>query len=106
MRTLYQARDSLEARLLLDALRAADIGAVILGEHLAGAAGELPAFNFPTVWIVENAQWGRAQAVLDAFLDDRQGPAATRPAWVCARCAAEVDGELDLCWNCGSGRPA
>ena len=24
--------------------------------------------------------------------------------WSCGKCHAEVDGELDLCWQCGAGR--
>ncbi|MFM1892228.1 MAG: hypothetical protein RLZ44_1305 [Pseudomonadota bacterium] len=106
MQALYQARDAPEAHLLADRLAAARIRAVVLGEHLAGAAGELPALNFPTVWLVDPAHAVRAQAVLAEFLAEQRAPLAAADPWICPACAAEVDGELDLCWNCGAERPA
>lgn len=47
MLKFYEARDSLEARQLIDALAAHRIEATVLGEYLSGAAGELSALNFP-----------------------------------------------------------
>jgi hypothetical protein len=67
MLKFYEARDSLEARQLVDALAAHRIEATILGEYLGGAAGELPAFNFPWVWLINNRDLGEAQEVLDGF---------------------------------------
>ena len=47
MLKFYEARDSLEARQLVDALAAHRIEATVLGEYLSGAAGELSALEFP-----------------------------------------------------------
>ncbi len=105
MQVLYQARDSFEARQLVERLGDAAIRAVVLGEHLAGAAGELSALNFPTVWVVDSAQWTRARAVLDEFLAEQRAPRLVASPWDCPRCGAEVDGELGLCWSCGTARP-
>jgi hypothetical protein len=105
MRSLYQAADSLEARLLIDELALDRIEAVVLGEYLTGAAGELSALNFPTVWVVDEAQYGPALRVLERFLAERGGTATgAGGAWHCARCGAEVDAGFDLCWNCGAQR--
>jgi hypothetical protein len=104
MRALYQARDSLEARLLADRLAAAHIETVILGEHLVGGAGELSAVNFPVVWIVDANDLARAQALLEIFLaEQRQEPSG--PGWRCPTCEAEVDPGFERCWNCGRERP-
>ena len=100
MQQLYQARDSLEARQLVDRLGEDNIKSVVLGEHLAGGAGELSALNFPTVWVVDNAQLGRAQAILGTFLSQQNEPLEGGREWICATCGAE----FALCWNCGRRR--
>jgi hypothetical protein len=104
MRSLYQAADGLEARLLIADLAAAGIDAVVLGEYLAGAAGELSAFSYPTVWIVDERQLDLAEKVLAGFLAARKDRPAATADWVCGRCAAEVDAGFDICWQCGSPR--
>jgi len=103
MQQLYQARDRLEAQQLSDLLKEAQIDAVVLGELLTGAAGELSALNFPTVWVVDNGQIVRARGVLASFLS-RQTEAVEGQPWRCASCGVEVDAEFALCWNCGGGR--
>jgi hypothetical protein len=104
MQRLYLARDRVEAQFLRDFLDAERIGAVILGDYLAGAAGELPANIFPAVWVVEDSDLERARVVLARFLD--QGRAAMeRAAWTCPHCGESVDGGFDCCWSCGTSRP-
>lgn len=103
MLKFYEARDSLEARQLIDALGAHRIEATVLGEYLSGAAGELPAFNFPWVWLINNDDLAVAQTVLDGFLASRGSLPKPGP-WVCANCQAEVDAGFDICWRCGAAR--
>jgi len=106
MQSLYQAMDGLEARLLVDALAAERIEALVLGEYLAGAAGELSAFNYPTVWVVENSQIEPAREVLKRFLQERNSPdPGDQAQWLCPACGAKVDAGFALCWNCGTPRP-
>ena len=55
----------------------------MLGEYLSGAAGELPAFGFPWVWLINNDDLSLAQSVLDGFLASqgdlpRAGPVSLR----------------------------
>ena len=104
MRVLYQARDSLEARQVLDRLEGEGISAVVLGEHLAGGAGELSALNFPAIWLLDNAQLLRARGVLDRFLEDRQVAPEDAQDWQCPSCGEPVGPEFGLCWNCGRRR--
>jgi len=103
MLKFYEARDSLEARQLIDALAAHCIEATVLGEYLSGAAGELPALNFPWVWLINNHDLSAAQAVLDGFLASRGNLPRPGP-WVCPTCDAQVDAGFEICWQCGAGR--
>jgi hypothetical protein len=100
MQPLYQARDALQAGLLRDHLAAHHIQSVVLGDFLSGAAGELPAVNFPVVWLVEDRDLPRAQQLLATFL----APLPAGTPWRCPACGAEVDGEFELCWQCGRPR--
>ncbi len=57
MKKLYEAADRIEAQMLRDALSSAGVEAVILGDYLAGAAGELPANIWPAVWVVTDSDF-------------------------------------------------
>lgn len=103
MLKFYQARDSLEARQLIDTLAAHDIEATVLGEYLSGVAGELSAMNFPWVWLIKNGDLAAAQQVLDGFLASI-GSLPRRGPWVCSDCGVEVDAGFDVCWQCGRAR--
>ena len=103
MLKFYEARDSLEARQLIDALDAHGIEATVLGEYLSGAAGELPAVNYPWVWLINNGDLDNAQGVLDGFLASRGSLPKAGP-WKCTLCGAEVDAGFDICWQCGAAR--
>jgi hypothetical protein len=91
----------LQANLLRDHLAAHHIQSVVLGDYLSGAAGELPAVNFPVVWLLEDRDLDRARQLLAEFL----APAAPDEDWTCPACGAAVEGEFTLCWQCGSPRP-
>jgi len=101
MRRLYEARDRIEAQFLRDFLDRHLIAAAVLGDFLAGGAGELPANVYPTVWVLEDEDMPRARALLARFLEDT---AATAPAWTCPACGEPVEAGFDLCWNCGHAR--
>lgn len=101
MRRLYEAADRIEAQRLIDFLHDHDIPAVMLGDYLSGAAGELPANIFPSVWLVENVHWLLANTLLQDFHEpSSQG----ETAWLCSECGETVEGEFDVCWNCGTPR--
>ena len=101
MLKFYEARDSLEARQLVDVLAAHHVEATVLGEYLSGAAGELSALHFPWVWLINNDDLSAAQEVLEGFLVSR-GSLPKRGPWVCPQCGAQVDAGFDICWQCGT----
>jgi hypothetical protein len=102
MRPLYQAKDRIEAQFLRDFLDRHLIRTAILGDYLAGAAGELPVNIYPTVWVIENEDLPRAQELLARF--HSQTTPQGGPDWVCPQCGELVEGGFDLCWNCGRSR--
>ena len=103
MRRLYEAADRFEAQRLKDYLNDNRIEAVVLGDYLAGAAGELPANIFPAVWVVENRDFALSQRLLADFLAQSYA-AEPNGAWVCPKCAEQVDSAFDICWNCATPR--
>jgi A/G-specific adenine glycosylase len=82
MQRLYLARDRIEAQFLSDFLDRHLIETVILGDYLAGAAGQLPADIFPAVWVLEEEDLERARELLARFLSESRGEPAGAP-WTC-----------------------
>ena len=102
MHRLYQARDRIEAQLLLHCLEQHRIDAVIFGDYLSGAAGELPADLLPTLWLRDERDLEPARLVLGQFLEPPAAPASA--PWDCPTCGAPGEGDFDRCWNCGRAR--
>jgi hypothetical protein len=102
MRELYQAADRIEAQMLKDHLHREGIETAIVGDHLSGAAGELPANIYPTLWILDENELQRAKRLVQQFFTP--SPAAGE-AWRCPVCAVSVDPGFEICWNCGSPNP-
>ncbi|WP_462321311.1 putative signal transducing protein [Halochromatium sp.] len=100
MQQLYQAADRIEAQLLCDLLDRHGVEARVFGDYLSGAAGELPADIYPSIWVIEDRDLPRAQTLLKGWLDDKRARAEAR-SWVCHGCGELVDGSFDLCWRCG-----
>jgi hypothetical protein len=103
MHKLYEALDRVEAQMLVDELASAGLEAVILGDYLSGAAGELPANIWPAVWVVSDDDLARAKQVLAAFTQRNRQPQEVG-GWRCPQCGEWVDVGFDLCWNCATPR--
>ncbi len=102
MQRLYQAANRIEAQLLLDLLARHRINTAVFGDYLAGAAGELPADIFPALWLIDERDLVRAKELITDFLNP--SPAASAAPWDCSACGEQVEGDFDLCWNCGRVR--
>lgn len=66
MKTLYEASHALEAHMLSAMLRQHGISTVVLGEHLQGALGELPAGSLVRL-VVDEAQYPAAREVISQW---------------------------------------
>lgn len=100
MKPLYEARDRIEAQLLKDYLAARHIQALIQGEYLSGAAGELPAMQFPVIWVLEDRDYSRGRELVDECLAEP----VVGAAWHCPQCGEQSEGQFQACWNCGTAR--
>jgi hypothetical protein len=99
MQQLYLARDRIEAQLLKDYLERHWVRVVVLGDYLAGAAGELPANISPSLWLIDDEDLERARGLLADFLAPPISPTDPSP-WICPACGEPVEADFDLCWNC------
>ena len=86
-------RDEVMGRIDAPALAAGAIGAVklvVTREHVAQAEQVLRDF-------------GGGTGVPDEALEPPADPPAL-PPWVCVHCGEQVEGQFDVCWNCGAAR--
>lgn len=67
MKTLYQAASAIEAHMICDVLKQEGIHAQVLGEHLQGAIGELPAAGLVRVMVVDEADYDRGREVVERW---------------------------------------
>jgi len=103
MRKLYEAADRIEAQLLKDWLEGGGVAAVILGDALTGAMGELPANIYPAVWVLDAGQMEKARGLLRDFTKSHE-ESERNGDWRCLNCGEMVDAGFDICWNCASHR--
>jgi hypothetical protein len=103
---VYGARDSMEAEYVKGLLSTEGITAVVLGEALDAARGDIPysQSSLPSVWVNE-ADQPAAQRIVDEF--KAGGPAKIRPqaSWTCPHCGEMLEGQFTTCWKCGFNRP-
>jgi hypothetical protein len=104
MKKVYQAKDLIEAQLFRDFLADHRMDAVVLGGYLAGAAGELPALQFPEVWVLDARDHDRARQLLDAFLEGKREARSGGRGWRCGNCGESIEPPFDICWRCGAVR--
>lgn len=65
---------------------------------LAGGAGDIPLIEiWPELW-VDEVDFPRASVIVENALADK--PAL--PPWQCPNCGEWVEGQFELCWQCGA----
>lgn len=102
MLKLYEAENQFDAQLVLDKLLAADIEAVMKGQFLSGAIGELPTSGLITVWLVHEEDESKGQVIVEEFESHKRH---FSPPQKCPACAELIEGNFSLCWNCGGELP-
>lgn len=113
MQHLYTARDAMDANFLCGLLTQEGVRAVVQGEALEGAWGNLnlSSESLPSVWVDEAdvqiaapiIEEYRRRDLLNSDTDDRR-PQAARATWVCAHCGRRVEEQFTRCWHCGHDR--
>ena len=103
MYPVYQARDLIEAELLLQRLRDRNIPSAVQNDLLQGALGVLPLTVRPTVCVLEERDKTAAALCI------REMEAALRapdlPDVTCRSCGEVNPGNFEACWNCGADLP-
>jgi hypothetical protein len=78
-------------------LEAAGIRVLIRNQYLSSAMGELPPAECQAeVWVLEDADAGRAEEVL-------RWRAPSGPDWSCG-CGESLGAQFTQCWRCGAYR--
>lgn len=98
MRRVYSSFDRLAVFHARNLLESEGIRVSIRNEMLSSAMGELPPAECQAeVWVLEDADARRAEAILD------RKPAAAGPPWHCA-CGETCEDQFTQCWSCGCAR--
>ena len=103
MKLIHTAKHPTEAHLVRGLLEADGMRALVKGDQLYGAYGELPVL--PTVWILDDTLAGYAERLVRDFLHGGAARRYGQQRWTCGRCAEVLEGQFTDCWNCGAARP-
>jgi hypothetical protein len=106
LKQVYVAHHPTEAHLVKGLLEANGITAVVRGESLFGARGEVPstADTLPSVWVEDENEALRARDVMSEYERGRT-PEKPDMAWICPACSERIEAQFTECWHCGAGRP-
>ena len=86
---------------LKDILEEKGIVTIIRNEFLTGGIGELPPNEvWPELWVVEKEDRKAAEKIVYDFI---QSTKTRSQDWVCTECGERIEGQFNVCWNCGSG---
>lgn len=97
MKLLYSSSNALVVTHLRNLLESEGMECRMKNEFLYSAAGEIPPTEtWPELWVGES-DLDRAQAIIDEALADK----SDLPQWHCSKCGEWIEGQFDLCWNCG-----
>ena len=98
MRRLYTPGARVDAWLLRDRLSHANIVAHIFNQHMQSIAGDVPPdVTGPQVW-VDDEDYERAVAILEAFRVERERVGSL----ACRNCGEENPATFELCLKCGA----
>ncbi len=98
MRLLFTSRNVAEIGLLRGFLEFEGIECFARNEQISMAMGEVPFLECqPQLWIVSDADWERASAVLSRYHGQQE---EKFEAWICPDCGETNEGQFGACWQC------
>jgi putative signal transducing protein len=95
---VYQARDLIEAELLLQRMRDRGIPSALQNADLVGLLGELPLSMRPTVCVLEERDQSAAALCIREMEAALKAPEL--PDVVCPECGDTSPGNFEECWKC------
>ena len=104
MKRVYLARNPADAHLLKGILESQHIQAVVRGDFLWSARGEIPLTvdTSPSVWVLADADVQAALALVQDFQSHEPASLLAPEAWICKRCGEVNEGQFSECWQCGT----
>jgi hypothetical protein len=102
---IYTAANAVDAHMLKTLLEQEEIPAVVRGDGLVPLqGGTLLAMEVrPSVWVFDDEQRDRAQALADDYGRRTAPPDGNGIGWTCV-CGEPVEAQFSECWNCGRPR--
>lgn len=98
MLLLLRTSDRVQAYLLRDILAMQGIKAHVFNEHMTSIVGDLPPdVAMPQLWLDDERDLSRAQAVLKTHADSSQRTGGN----ACPECGEENPPAFEVCWRCG-----
>jgi hypothetical protein len=77
------------------------IECALRNEYASGAVGELaPISAWPEVWVVDDNDFDRAVAIVEASRQD-----IDEADWRCPGCGSSNPATFESCWHCGGDKP-
>lgn len=106
MKKIYIARNPVDAHLLRGVLEGEGVQAVVQGEFLWSARGEVPITGetSPSVWVVNDEDFERAMETVKEFQSLEGISDSQNEEWKCAACGETNEGQFTECWHCGTSR--
>ena len=105
MQKFYSDYNQVKVRQIKSLLDDAGIPCFVKNEYIQGASGEIPPHEtLPEVWLVDNAWYAKAQALLEQFEQDLSEYA--QEVWHCKKCQEQNEGQFLICWQCQQSRPS
>jgi len=104
MRQVYSAEHPAEAHIVRGILESGGIEAVVKGDILFSARGEIPitAETAPSVWIVEESRYNEARRIIRRYELANSGKLRSGEVWFCPSCGERLEGQFTHCWKCGA----
>ena len=103
MRKVYTSDNSAILGHARQVLENDSIRCIVRNDFLLGGAGELPVNEtWPELWVIDDADFDRARALVDGIVAAARESASP---WRCASCGEPMEGQFTDCWSCGAPRP-
>ena len=100
MKRVFSSHDRIAVHHARNLLEAEGIQATVRNEFLSSAMGELPPAECQAeLWVRDEADAMRAEAVLFSGIQNKSGP-----PWHCTACGEERESQFTHCWKCGAPR--
>jgi len=98
---VFSAQNYIEVAFWRNYLEQQGVACQIRNEFIGSAVGEIPPIEcWPELWVDDE----RDEAIAMKHLASDPLGEKNLPAWSCASCGEESDGQFSHCWNCEKER--